>query len=435
MRQALVAGFGCAGYHAVKAMRESGYTGDIHVFTDSENAPANPMLTTYYAADKIPYDALTPFGSLDEIARRYRLKVHAGQRVAAIDYGRKLALCDDGAAYPWDKLLLATGAAALVPAFPGSGLPEVYTMRTVDDALRLRERLDRGGVRKAVVVGASMAGIKVVELLQQRGVETTLADLATRIFPLATLPEAAALIERRVEAKGVRLLFGRGISSITAASEGLTTHFGKDTAIACDLVVLCIGTQANTSLAGRTVEVRRGVMTDCRMQTSVPDVYAAGDCCEGRNLQNGETQIIGLWANAARQGAAAGKSMAGIAARYEGSVPHNITHFFSMDFISFGDNRRPGRPVRYRSPDGSILLLAVIEGERIQCLNILGCCEVGGILKSYFVKRLLECGAGFGHSERIRLQNREIPCWLLRQLEHLPIQTNSPEFCEAGGIS
>lgn len=422
-------GFGCAGYHAVKAMREAGYTGAIHVFTDGTDAPANPMLTTYYVAGRIPFDALTPFGPLGEIAAKFDLTVHSGQRVTTVDYGKKQVLCDDGSAWSYDKLLIATGASALVPGFAGSELPGVYTMRTVQDALQLREQLEKGDVRQAVVVGASMVGIKVVELLSEHGVKTTLADLATQIFPLATLPDTAALIEERVREKGVELLFGQGISAITGEGR-LTAHFGEGTTRPCDLVVLCIGTRANTALAGDALEVRRGIVVDCQMQTSLADVYAAGDCCEGRNLQSNDTQIIGLWANAAMQGETAGKNIAGKPARHEGNITHNITHFFDMDFISFGDNRKTGQLMRFASPDGTIHIQAVMDDGRMACLNILDCYAVSGILKSYFIKRLLGCDVTMGSSERVRLGQREIPQWFIQQLEQISMDSEAPEFCE-----
>jgi 3-phenylpropionate/trans-cinnamate dioxygenase ferredoxin reductase subunit len=416
MKQVIVAGFGCAGYHAVEAMRGSGYAGAIHVFSDCEDAPANPMLTTYYIAGRIPFDALTPFGTLSEVAERFQLTLHSGLSISYIDYDKKVAHCGDGTSYPYDKLLLSTGASALVPDFPGASLTDVYTIRGVKDALRLLERLESCEVRRAVVVGTSMSGVKVAEVLVDRGIQTVLADAADRIFPLSALPETAARIEKRVRDKGVEFLFGNSISRITKEPDGLIAHFGAEEKLPCDIVILCIGTRANTSLAGSHVKVGKGIVVDAYMQTNIPDVYAAGDCCEGRNMQSGESQIIGLWANASMQGTTAGKNIAGRRVRYDGNIVHNISHFFNMDFISFGDNRKPGRTIKFESPEGVILIEAIMENDKILCLNMLDAYAVSGVMKEYFIKRLQGLDVQLGHCEQIRLRQNGVPGWFISRL-------------------
>ena len=113
--------------------------------------------------------------------------------------------------------------------------------------------------------------------------------------------------------------------------------------IPADIVGLCIGTRAITDPVKDEVAIVRGITVNDHMETSVPGVYAAGDCCEGNNLESGQNQIIGLWANANRQGETAGANMAGQDVAYHGNILHNITHFMNMDFIGFGDNRLTGR--------------------------------------------------------------------------------------------
>lgn len=168
MERYAIIGFGCAGYHGARALRANGFKGEIHVYTDTGMAPENPMLTTYVTAGRLPEAGGYPFGSLDEISRELHLSIHA-QRVERVDPLARTVTAG-GQASPYDKLLIATGAKAFVPPVEGSGSPNAYTMRTMRDARRLRERLEQGGVTSAVVVGASMVGIKVVELLWQRGI-------------------------------------------------------------------------------------------------------------------------------------------------------------------------------------------------------------------------------------------------------------------------
>lgn len=294
MQRTAIIGFGCAGFHAAKSMREHGYDGEIHIYSNTDAPPANPMLTTYYVTGALAYEGMFPFGALDVLQEEYGLIIHRNEPVAALDSAqRKLTLRDGRTAF-FDHVVLATGASALVPPIPGVERPGVFCMRTVEDAARLRERLDQG-VRSAVVIGASMVGIKLVELLHKRGISVTLADMAPHIFPTAALPEVAAEIEDRLTAQGISLCFSRPIEAIEGAENGLEVCLGGGQRLPCDIALLCIGTRANTQLADDGIRVGRGIVVNDRMETSAPGIYAAGDCCEGNNLLTGQTQIIGLW--------------------------------------------------------------------------------------------------------------------------------------------
>lgn len=136
-----IIGFGCAGYSCAEALRTGGYDGGIHVYSDGGLPPANPMLTTYYAAGKIEYEALFPFGGLEEICNRYHIDFHGGrpvEKLAAVE--RKLILAD-GSAHRHDAVLVATGARPLIPPIGEYPADRVFVMRTVGDAVRARVRM------------------------------------------------------------------------------------------------------------------------------------------------------------------------------------------------------------------------------------------------------------------------------------------------------
>ncbi len=119
-------------------------------------------------------------------------------------------------------------------------------MRTVEDALRFKDRLKKNDIKHAVVIGASMAGIKVVEVLHKYGIETWLLDLASYIFPLAAYKEVAKEIEKRVEAQGVHLMFGVTIDHMEQENGEKTAVLTDGSRIPADIVGLCIGTRAIT---------------------------------------------------------------------------------------------------------------------------------------------------------------------------------------------
>ena len=392
MRTYAIVGFGTAGYHALKAIRRLDAGGTVDVYTNTGLAPYNPMLTTYYTGGKLSYREMFPFGSLEEIQKTLPFRCIC-DTVKAVAAGRTVET-ENGGVRTYDKILIATGASAFAPAIPGLEPERRFFMRTNEDALRLRRALEDKQVKSAVVVGASMVGIKVAELLAKRGVRTVLADLAACMFPLAAYEDVAAEIGRRVEQNGVSLRFGRTIDHVELESAHPRPRqiavMTDGERLEADLVVLCIGTRANIGLADSGIETDRAILVNERMETSAEGIYAAGDCCAGTNIQSGERQIIGLWANANHQGTAAGINMAGGNARFEGNILHNITHFMDMDFIGFGDHRIQGETLVFGSLKQGLYLKAVCRDGRIAGVNILDSYPVSGMIKNYMLRLFQE---------------------------------------------
>lgn len=383
-----IVGFGCAGYHGLEALRQSDPGSEIHVFSELDQPPANPMLTTYYAAGRLPFEALFPFGSLEEVARRLSPVLHMDTRVTALDKDSRALVLADGARMEFDAILLATGADPVVPPLGVSVGGRVLCMRTVADAKRLRERLEAGGIRSVTVIGASMVGIKIVELCREAGIRCTLADLAERVFPLAALPDVSAEIQRRLEEQGVALRFGAAVTAAEETRDQVTTYFAQGEPVVSDLLVLCIGTRARTELARAAgLEVDRGIVVNDSMETSAPGIYAAGDCCQGREIMSGGHQIIGLWANAAYQGQTAGHCMAGDPVLFSGNILHNITRFMGMDFVGLGDVRAQGEVYRVGKPSDRRYIEAVVADGELRCVNLLDSYHISGVVKNYLMNR------------------------------------------------
>ncbi len=389
----VIVGFGCAGYYAASTIRQNDPDGKITVLSEHPYAPYNPMLTTYYAADRIPFEALFPFGSLEHISDALDLDVQTDTKVVKVSAADKTVLLENGETVSYDRLLLATGASAFVPHFEGLDPEDAFYMRTVGNAVRLKEALENRTYRSALVVGASMVGIKVVELLNGRGIETTLADMAPKIFPLAAYDDVAEEIGERIKKKGVHLALGAALERAEKTPEGHHCRLSDGTELDADLIVLCIGTRANTSIVDPSeIKVNRGIVVDDRMATSAPDVYAAGDCSEGHELQSSQTMIIGLWANAAHQGVTAGANMTGKDAEFSGNFLHNITHFMDMDFIGFGDNRLEGDVLTSGSIHEGLFVKAVLNDGKLAGVNILDNYRISGAIKNYLY-RMMEDGS------------------------------------------
>ncbi|MBQ8604189.1 MAG: FAD-dependent oxidoreductase [Oscillospiraceae bacterium] len=382
-----IIGFGCAGYYGAKTIRENDPDGKITVFSEHEYSPYNPMLTTYYVAGKIPFEGMFPFGDMAKIKEELNLEVITGKKVAKVDAAAKTVTVEDGESFTFDKILVATGASAFAPQFEGLDPADAFYMRTLDDAIRLRNALDTTEYTTALVVGASMVGIKVVELLNNKGIKTTLADMAPKMFPLAAYDSVSDEISRRITQKGVCLALGSALTSCEKRENGYICHMSDGSTVDADLIVLCIGTRTNVSILDKDqVKINRGVIVDENMQTSAEGIYAAGDVSEGAELQSKDSMIIGLWANAAHQGTTAGANMAGATASFDGNFLHNITHFMDMDFIGFGDNRLTGQVVKSGDITKGLYVEAVIGEDGLVGVNILDNYRISGTVKNYLYR-------------------------------------------------
>lgn len=423
MERFAIIGFGCAGYHALRAIREAGSSAHVDVYSDTCMPPYNPMLTTYYTAGRLPYEGLFPFGTLDDITQQYQAELLTGTRVAAVDAAAKTVRTTGGETREYDKILITTGAAAFVPG-SFAGLKGAFCMRTVEDAVRLHDALEARSYKNAVIVGASMVGIKVAELLHKRGCHVTLADMAPHIFALAAYPEVSEMIEARLAKMGIGMAFGQAIAGAEEALDengtptGYTVRLADGSSMETELLVLNIGTRAAAGILDPAqVKIDRGIVVDERMQTSAPGIYAAGDCCQGNNLQSGQTQIIGLWANAGVQGRVAGRNMAGVPDEADGNILHNITHFLDMDFIGLGDNRLTGEVRTYQDPGKGFYLQTVLRGGQPVGFNILDNYGVSGILKAHLIRLLRGQPCRFTPEQRGQLIRYGLKEAFIEQLE------------------
>lgn len=391
MKRLAIVGFGGAGYNAAKAARSVSPDAEIDVYTDTDVGPYNPMLTTYYVKNAIAYDTLFPFGALEEIAQSLRLNIHTGCPVTGLLAQERAVELANGTRRRYDSILLSTGASALMPPIPGIDLPGVLKMRTAADARLLKERIETGGLKDALVVGASWVGIKVIEDFYEKGIACTLVDGAKWIFPVAAFRETAQRIQADLDRKSVRQAYGQMLERIEREPDGrLAACMKGGERFSADTVVVCIGIRPNVGfLKGSGLEIGRAVRVDRKQQTNIPGIYAAGDCCEGFEMQSGNYKHVGVWANAQNQGRVAGINMAGGNEEFSSNLLLNLAHYLHVDFLSIGDITTccPGDEV-YEYEDDYYYIRGVKKGKDIKCINIFGPPESNGILRSGFVKSL-----------------------------------------------
>ncbi len=409
MGKTAIIGFGCAGYYTAKTLRENGYQGDIDVYSDTGEAPYNPMLTTYFVSEKIKNEGMYPFGSLEEICARLGVQVYTRTKVIRLRAHERVVETQRGVSAPYDDVVICTGAAPVVPPFARGLQRNAYTMRTAADAHALEEKLGSGAVKSAVVVGGQMVGIKVVELLWKRHIKTILVDMAPHIFPTSACESFAQIIQQTLTERGIEQHYSCALAGVEETPDGVHSAFADGSTADTDIIAFCAGIRADLSfLDGAEIPMGRAVTVDLRMRTGVPHVYACGDCCEVADIQTGEASSIGLWANAVMQGKVAALNILGKEAEYQGNLIHNITHFMDMDFISIGNCRAQGEHLNWAGNGWRMEAILGDDG-RPACINILDNAKVSGPLKALLIKRFRSPEAPLGPAARLQLLRSELP--------------------------
>lgn len=288
----------------------------------------------YHIGEIIPERSKLLVTTADKLRERFRLDVRTLSEVVNIDRPQKTVSIRDlktGNTYEetYDKLILAPGASPIQPSFPGSDLPGVFTLRTLDDTDRIKKVVDQGA-KRAVIVGAGFIGLELAENLVHRGVAVTLVELSKQILGPFDV-EMTTPIVTTLQEKGVELLLGQSAESIKSVSEGLQVRFSSGEERIASLVILGIGVRPENQLAtkaGLETGPRSGIKVNEYLQTSDPDIYAAGDAIETSDFTSGERTQVPLAGPANRQGRIAADNVFGRQSKYRGTQGTAIVGLF-----------------------------------------------------------------------------------------------------------
>ena len=281
------------------------------------------------------------YGKTDEQRMKYRpdsfysdnkVTTMLGKTVISIDNNSKMVILDDSTKVEYDKLLVATGSSPFVP--PMTGLDNVekkFTFMTLDDAKALEVELTKD--KNVLVVGAGLIGLKCVEGICGKVNKITVVDLAERILPSILDEEGSSMIQKHIEKSGVEFILGDSVTEFTSETAKLKS--GKT--VSFDIVVLAVGVRPNVSLIKDIGgKVNRGIATNDKCETSLKDIYSAGDCTESYDITTDSDRVLALLPNAYMQGECAGINMAGGEKFYDKAIPMNAIGFFGMHIITAG---------------------------------------------------------------------------------------------------
>ena len=242
---------------------------------------------------------------------------------------------------PYDKLILATGAAPLRPPIPGIDQPGVFTLRSLEDVDRIKALVDKGA-SDGVIVGAGFIGLELAENMVRRGIRTTLVELQDQVLP-ALDREMTTPIAEQLRSHGVTLKLGTSAEAFEPAPDGVSVVLSSGDRLRAQLVLLGVGVKPESHLAvaaGLDVGARHGVRVDVHMRTSDPDIYAVGDVVEVKSYVTGEPAQIPLAGPANRQGRIAADHIFGRESHYRGSQGTAIVRVFDITAAASGESEK-----------------------------------------------------------------------------------------------
>lgn len=333
----VILGAGPAGVTAAEAIRSVDRKGNITIIGGEPEPPYSRMAIPYLLHGNIGEGGTYIRQKADHYASlgiRYRHGVALGVEPDA----HKVYLVG-GEMVPYDRLLIATGASPILPPISGSDFDGVVNCWTLADARKILDQADKGA--PVVLVGAGFIGCIVLEALYQRGCDLTVVEVAPRMVARMLDDTAGEMLKRWSEKKGVKVYTGTKVEAIEPGSgvggSRFTVGLSNRKWIPAKVVVLAAGVRPNISwLSGSGIATNRGITVDHFLRTSAPDIYAAGDCCEGVDLSTGQPDMLAIQPVAVEHGRIAGLNMAGQPTPHRGSLNMNVLDTMGLISSSFG---------------------------------------------------------------------------------------------------
>lgn len=378
----------------------NGPAGVVAAETIIRNAPQDQVVLLgdepepCYSRMAIPYLLM---GNIDERGTWLRkdplhfsaLGIHQEHgRAGRIDSAAGIVHLSDGRALAYDRLLLATGSTPVAPPIPGMDSPGVHTCWTMEDARRIMQ-LARPGAR-VVQMGAGFIGCIIMEALAARGVELTVVEMGDRMVPRMMGPGAGNMIKAWCQQKGIRVHTSTRIESITPGTP-LTVTLSSGETIEADLVISATGVKPNIGFAADSgIHAKQGILVDSTMQSSVPGIYAAGDCAEAWDNASGQTVVSAIQPNAVEQARCAAMNMTGRPVRMMDVPQINVLDTLGLISTSFGRwNGVPGgeHAELLDAPAFRFLRLEFDE-DRLVGSNAVGHIQHAGILRGLIMQKV-----------------------------------------------
>ncbi|MDY4595959.1 NAD(P)/FAD-dependent oxidoreductase [Faecalimonas umbilicata] len=383
MTQYVVIGNGVAAVGCIEGIRKEDAAGKIIVISKEPHPVYCRPLISYYLEGKTNLERMAYRDK--NFYERMECEVLYGKKAVQIDPSTKQIALNDDTVIPYDKLCIATGSSPFVPPFTGlESVEQKHSFMTIDDMLELEASINENS--DVLIVGAGLIGLKCAEGLKDRVSSITICDLADRVLSSILDADCAAIMQKHLEQNGINFMLND-----SAISFDKNTAFMKSgKTVRFDVLVLAVGVRAKTSLIkGIGGEVNRGILISNKMETSIPDIYAAGDCTEGEDISFHDKRVLAILPNAYMQGNCAGINMAGGSSVFDKGIPMNSIGFFGLHAMTAGSyyTAEQGCELYEEKSEGTLKRLFT-SGDYLTGFILIGATERAGIYTSLIRERI-----------------------------------------------
>lgn len=346
MKVVIVGGV-AGGATAAARIRRLDEQADIVIFERSGFVSYANCGLPYYIGGVITDQRELTLQTPESFFARFRIDVRVRHEVTAIHPENKtvsVTNLETGEQFEehYDKLLLSPGARPTQPCLAGAEHERIFTLRTVEDTLRIRRFVEEKQPKSAVLAGGGFIGLEMAENLRELGVEVTIVQRADQVLPPLDY-DMAAQIHTLLRSHGVHLKLGSAVAGFESSGEQVVTLLEGEQPLHSDMVLLAIGVTPDTALAreaGLTLGQKGAIRVNDRMETSVSDIYAVGDAVEVEHFVTKERAVVALAGPANRQGRIAADNICGGDSRYSGAQGSSVIKLFELTAASTGINER-----------------------------------------------------------------------------------------------
>ena len=304
----------------------------------------------YYIGDVITDPEELTLQTPESFFRRFRIHMKIHHEVVSIHPERKMVLVknlETGEAFEesYDKLILSPGAKPAQPRLPGVGMDQLFTLRTVEDTFRIKEYITKNHPKSVVLAGGGFIGLELAENLRELGMEVTIVQRPRQLMTPFD-PDMASMIHSEMRRHGIKLLLGYTVEGFREKDHGAEVLLKDNPSLRADMVILAIGVTPDTALAkeaGLELGIKGSIVVNDRMETSVPDIYAAGDAVQVKHYVTGEDTLLSLAGPANKQGRIIADHICGDDSRYPGSQGSSVIKVFDMTAVATGINETNAR--------------------------------------------------------------------------------------------
>ena len=349
MKVVIVGGV-AGGATAAARLRRLDESAEIVVFERSGYVSYANCGLPYYIGGVITDKAELTLQTPESFWRRFRVDMRVRHEVTAIHPAEKTVDVKNLATgetftESYDKLILSPGAKPTQPALPGVGIDRLFTLRTVEDTLKIREFIEQHHPRSAVLAGGGFIAIELAENLRELGLDVTVVQRPKQLLnPLDA--DMAAFLHTQLRQKGVHLHLGRTVEGFAADGDRVNVLIKDAAPLTADMVVLAIGVTPDTALArdaGLELGIKGSIVVNDRMETSAPDIYAVGDAVQVKHFVTGQDTLLSLAGPANKQGRIAADNICGGDSRYLGSQGSSVIKVFDMTIATTGVNEKTAK--------------------------------------------------------------------------------------------